>query len=763
MSGTDRSVDVLLQEGVAHHRAGRLVEAESCYREVLALAPGHVDAIQNLGVVAYQTGRFELAIERITRAIAISEAHPDFHWNLGLACQELRRTEEMIAAFSRSVSLQPTAQRLTVLANELLNADRHEAALPHYEQARLMAPDDVRLLTGFGACLQRAGRLRESKEVLKRGLALEPRNPHLLSNLGATLYALGSRVEAVARFREALAISPDHAQAHSNLGELLRQLDRADEALPHCRRAVDIDPHSAFARDNLANALRELGLVDEAEAACREAIRLSPGYAKAYNHLGSIFVKRALPDEAEAAYREAIRLKPDYAEAIRNVGIVLTDSGRTREAEMCYREALRLDPGSVEAHSNLIFMLDCQAGVGPELQQAERRRWYEEHGRGFAAAIRPHDNTPDAKRRLRIGYVSGDFKRHSAMNAIRPVLRQHDHSQVEVFCYSNLPTSQEDHVTRDLRTASDHWHRVVGLDDDELAARIREDRIDILVDLSGHTSGNRLLVFARKPAPVQITAWGHATGTGMATMDYLFADPVAVPAAIRPLFAERIVDLPCILAYEAPTDAPAVTPSPPVQTGLPITFGSFNRLVKLSDATLDLWARLLRAVPASRLLIKDLNLGESSVQRRLRERFEAQGVEGKRLIMLGRTPQREHLATYSRVDIALDPFPQNGGISTLDALHMGVPVVALRGTTVASRLNASILTAVGMAEWVARDEEDYLAVAARWARNPAGLGRLRRKIRPRLARWPLGDHQQYTRAVEQAYRQIWLQWCRQPR
>jgi predicted O-linked N-acetylglucosamine transferase (SPINDLY family) len=446
-----------------------------------------------------------------------------------------------------------------------------------------------------------------------------------------------------------------------------------------------------------------------------------------------------------------------------NLGILFMNSGRAGEAEACYREALRLQPGLVETHSNLIFMLDCQAGVGPELQQAERRRWYEEHGRGFAAAIRPHDNTPDAKRRLRIGYVSGDFKRHSAMNAIRPVLRQHDHSQVEVFCYSNLPTSQEDHVTRDLRTASDHWHRVVGLDDDELAARIREDRIDILVDLSGHTSGNRLLVFARKPAPVQITAWGHATGTGMATMDYLFADPVAVPAAIRPLFAERIVDLPCILAYEAPTDAPAVTPSPPVQTGLPITFGSFNRLVKLSDATLDLWARLLRAVPASRLLIKDLNLGESSVQRRLRERFEAQGVEGKRLIMLGRTPQREHLATYSRVDIALDPFPQNGGISTLDALHMGVPVVALRGTTVASRLNASILTAVGMAEWVARDEEDYLAVAARWARNPAGLGRLRRKIRPRLARSPLGDHQQYTRAVEQAYRQIWLQWCRQPR
>jgi predicted O-linked N-acetylglucosamine transferase (SPINDLY family) len=295
-----------------------------------------------------------------------------------------------------------------------------------------------------------------------------------------------------------------------------------------------------------------------------------------------------------------------------------------------------------------------------------------------------------------------------------------------------------------------------------VAAQIREDRIDILVDLSGHTGGNRLLVFARKPAPVQITAWGHATGTGLATMDYLFADPVALPAAIRPLFAEQIYDLPCILTYEVPLDLPPLAP-PPAQAGQPFTFGSFNRLEKLSDATLELWARLLRAVPRARIMIKNLNLDEASMQTRLRARFEARGIAGERLVMLGRSLPREHLAAYSRVDIALDPFPQNGGVSTVDALAMGVPVVTLPGTTIPSRVTASVLTAMGMPEWIARDEDEYVAIAARWARNVAGLARLRRKVRNRLFRSPVGDHQRYTRAVEQAYRQIWKRWCLQPR
>jgi predicted O-linked N-acetylglucosamine transferase (SPINDLY family) len=675
----------------------------------------------------------------------------------------LDRSEEALVHCRRAVELEPNDPLAhDNLANVLRELNRLEEAEQADREALRLKPDYAEAHNNLGTILVRLQRLAEAEAAYREAIRLKPDYAEAHNNLGVLLASAGHIPEAEACYREALRFKPDYAEAHNNLGTVLVKRQRLEEAEKAYREALRLKPNFVEAHSNLGLSFVKRYRLKEAEAAYREVLHLKPDHAKVHNDLGLVLVRLHRLEEAEAAFHEALRLEPNLVEAHSNLGAFYTQSGHLPDAEANYRKALQLRPDHADAHSNLIFMLDCVAGVEPEAQQAERRRWYERHARKFAAALAPHDNLPDGERRLRVGYVSGDFCTHSAMHAFWPVLRRHDPAAVEVFCYSNLPLGQEDPLTQELRAASHHWRRIVDLDDDAVAARIREDRIDILVDLSGHTSGNRLLVFARKPAPVQITAWGHATGTGMATMDYLFADPVALPAAIRPLFAEEIIDLPCILTYEVQVDIPPVTP-PPVQAGQPITFGSFNRLEKLSDPTLELWARLLRAVPTSRILIKYLNLNEASMQTRLRARFEANGIAGERLVMLGRTPLPEHLAAYSRVDIALDPFPQNGGISTVDALAMGVPVVALPGTTIPSRVTASVLTAMGMPEWIAWDEDEYVAIAARWARNVPGLARLRRKIRPRLARSPLGDHQQYTRAVEQAYRQLWKRWCERQR
>ena len=374
----------------------------------------------------------------------------------------------------------------------------------------------------------------------------------------------------------------------------------------------------------------------------------------------------------------------------------------------------------------------------------------------YAGAIAPHLNVPDPERRLRIGYVSADFRRHSAYSVFGPVLEHHDHENFEVVCYSGV--KREDDITRRVREAADRWHPVLRLSDAALAEQIRAERIDILVDLSGHTEGNRLLVFARKPAPVQVTAWGHATGTGVDAIDYFFADPVLVPLTERALFAEEVFDLPCFLCYAPPQYLPEINALPAL-AGAPFTFGCINRVEKISAPVMALWARILEAVPHSRLLLKPVDLDDPEVRQRLLERLQAAGVGPERVRLMGFTAHGEHLKIYHEVDLGLDAFPQNGGVSTAEALWMGVPVVALNGETLNGRNSASILSTLDMPEWIARSEEEYVRIALAAARDPGGLAQTRSTLRARVAGSVFGDASRYTRAVERAYRSIWRRWC----
>ncbi|MBU6508214.1 MAG: tetratricopeptide repeat protein [Alphaproteobacteria bacterium] len=641
------------------------------------------------------------------------------------------------------------------------------AAIDHFEAGRLdeveaacrgilaadaTQPDALFLL---GLVAQRRGRNDEAIERFRAALKRNRRNPIFHNALGVAQAARGRGMEAVAAFRQALTLAPRYADAHVNLGNALAKRGDLTAAIECFRRAIAVEPNLATAHFNLGNALlaqNDAAAID----AYRRAIELKPDLADAHMNLGTVLRRQGQARAAVACFRRAVALRPDYAAAYDNLAGMLAEMSQLDEAVAANRRALELGPTSAAAHSNLIFNLNFDASLGLAEHQAERRRWATQHADALtpAAARQPADRDPE--RRLRIGYVSAHFRAYAASYAFGGVLTHHDPANVEIFCYSD--TRQEDELTSIFRRAAHHWRDTADLSDAALAERIARDRIDILVDLVGHMSSHRLLAFARKPAPIQITAWGEPTGTGLKTMDYLFADPVLIPPDERPLFAEKIIDLPGALGYWTPEKLPEPGQLPARANGF-VTFGSFNRRAKVTPSVLRDWSAILRELPDARLVLKAKQFGDPAEQAELHDEFARAGMPTERVIFLGQTGRAEHFAAYRRLDLALDPFPHGGGMTTLDALAMGVPVITRTGRTIPSRLAASCLTALDLKQFIAADAEGYVATAVAAARDLAALERLRAELPARLAHSSIGDARRYAAAVEDAYRAAWRRYC----
>ena len=396
-------------------------------------------------------------------------------------------------------------------------------------------------------------------------------------------------------------------------------------------------------------------------------------------------------------------------------------------------------------------MIRASLGATPESLQTERAKWAP-HLR--LSASTNHLNEPSPERKLRIGYVSSHFRHQAATYAFGGVIVHHDPEQFEIVCYSD--TAEEDDVSAHLRNAAHKWRRTIDLSDDRLVELVRKDQIDILVDLVGHMKGNRLRAFALKPAPIQVTAWGEPTGTGLKAIDYLFADPVVVPMSERALLAEHVADLPNFIGFWSSDALPNPGPLPAIERGY-VTFGSFNRLAKIIDPVLRLWSALLRAVPNSRLVLKDrlLEHQRDTIMGVLAE----EGISADRVTLHGHGGRAAHFAAYRDVDIALDPFPHGGGMTTLDALWMGVPVVTAPGRIISSRVAAATLTAAGLTDFIAADHQHYVELAVNKVNDLAYLAQLRSALRDRIAATEFGDPVRYARAVERHYRSMWQTWC----
>jgi predicted O-linked N-acetylglucosamine transferase (SPINDLY family) len=583
------------------------------------------------------------------------------------------------------------------------------------------------------------------------------KDPNYFFNFGNRLRAQGKFEEAIAAYRRAIGIKPDFAEAHSNLGIMLVVQGKLEEAIAAFRRAISIKPDHTEAHSNLGTMLVNQGKLEEAIAAYRRAIDIKPDFAQAHSNLANALAKQGKLEEAIAAYRQAIGIKPDFAEAHSNLGGALAKQGKLEEAISAYRRAISIKPDFAEPYSNLALCLNYSDKVTAVELFAAHRDWNERFGHATSMP-KAYANKRELERRLNIGYVSPDFREHSAAFFIEPLIREHDRQAVEVFCYADV--TRPDAVSARLQSNADHWLVTVGLSDDVLAERIREDGIDILVDLAGHT-GKRLKVFVRKPAPVQVTWLGYPNTTGLNAIDYRLVDAVTDPVGEADAWAsETLVRFEGgFLCYGCPKDGPEPAVPPCLATGT-ATFGSFNNPAKLSDATLDTWARLLDRLPQARLLLKGLPFTDAATRALFLSRLGERGVTAERVELVAWLQSNAaHLALYDRVDIALDPFPYNGTTTTCEALWMGVPVVTLRGDRHAGRVGASLLTQADLTDWIAGSIEDYLEIAVTLAGDPAELKDLRRLLRPRLVSSSLCNCRAFARKIEAAYRTMWQHWC----
>jgi predicted O-linked N-acetylglucosamine transferase (SPINDLY family) len=575
------------------------------------------------------------------------------------------------------------------------------------------------------------------------------------NNLGGVLRRMGRLDEAVAAYRRAIAIKPDYADAFHNLGSTLHDLKRFPGAIAAIERAVQLKPDHAEAFDTLGNSLKDLRRYEEAIAAYRRSLDLKADSAPVHNNLGTALWDAGRLDEAADMLERALALQPDLAAACNNLGNVRRNQGRLDEALACFRRAVELQPELVKAASNLVYALHFHPDYDAPAILAEHRRWARLYAEPLAAEIRPHENDRTVHRKLKVGFVSPDFREHPVGRLLLPLLAHLDRREVEVWCYSDVPVP--DGVTERLKALADRWQETAGLDDRRVADRVRGDRIDILIDLALHTAGNRMLVFARKPAPVQATMLGLPSTTGLGTIDYRLTDPyLDPPGAVDADYSERSIRLPhSFWCYQPPEHTPPVTGLPALSRGI-VTFGCLNQFTKVSRAALLVWIEVLRSLPGSRLLI---HAQPGSHRDAVRTLLQDAGIAADRIEFAGKAPLLAYFQTYQGLDLCLDPFPHNGGTTTMDSLWMGVPVITLSGRTAVGRGGASLLSNLGLEELIARTPRDYVAIALRWARDPVGLAALRSGLRPRVQASPLMDGRSYAAAVEAALRGMWEDWC----
>jgi len=615
-----------------------------------------------------------------------------------------------------------------------LSASMFEAALAHHQ----------------------AGRLLEAEHMCRQLLAVDPGNADALHLLGVLAGQAGHHEDSLKLIDQALAAAPDFAEAHANRGVALSGLGRGPEAEAAFRKSVEIKPDHVLAWFGLGNILGAQGKLEEAVQAYGKTLELNPGFVAAQGNLGMTLQLQEKLDEAIEALEKARVMAPGSAVVQYNLGVTLQLAGRLDEAVVCLARALEIEPRYVQAHSNLLLALQYLPGA-PEALITVHRDFDRSQAEGLRASGGAHRNTADPERRLRIGYLSGDFTTHPVAYLLAGPLAAHDPRQVEVFCYAN--GGRVDAMTERLRALAHHWREIGALPDSAAADLIRQDQIDILVDLSGHTGSNRPLLMARKPAPVQASWLGYPGTTGLSAIDYAIMDASVAPEGAEAWFTEALVRLPFSRFCYSPPDFAPEPADVSGRAGEPVVFGSFNNIAKIGPQVVRLWAKVLEAVPGSRLVLKWKTLEQPKVRRRTEADFAAAGIGPDRLELRGRSTHAETLAEYAGVDVALDPFPYGGGATSLDALWMGAPVVTLAQDRVASRQTLGFLTELGLEDLAATSEDQYVAIAKALAADPARRAELRRSLRPRMAASPLTDAQAFTPGLEQAYRQMWRRWC----
>jgi predicted O-linked N-acetylglucosamine transferase (SPINDLY family) len=786
-----KAIEIALEQ----HRLGNFRRAEALYVEILRQDPGNIDAIHLLGVLAHQGKKPDVAVELIGRAISrrpdVAVFHYNFaealhaldrreeavasyqkavelapeyfeaHNNLGNVLNELRRFSEAEAACRRAIELQPeNAAPYNNLGNALRGLGRRQEAEQAYRDAIAKRPNFANAINNLGICLCSMNRVEEGIEQYRLAIQLSPSSADLHNNLGTALVAIGKTEDAGQSFQTAVDIDPEHAEAHNNLGATLRSLNKSAESVPLFEKSVELNGTFVEAWANLAAARSETGRPSEALEAVDHAISLKTDSASLHFLRGNILRDLHHFDEAIEATRESLRHEPDYVPALTALGFALMERGELDEAMGSLKRSIELKPDP-QTHSNVMMGVNYHPAYTPAEHLAAHQGWAELHEKPHIANWKPHLNDRSPDRKLRVGYVSPDFRGHSVSYFLTPVLENHDHDQFEIFGYAHL--SHADMSTWRLRSCIDEWREISARHPDQVAELIRADKIDILVEVAGHTANNALTAFARKPAPIQINMIGFPSTTGLSAIDYRVTDELCDPTGVTdPFNTENLLRMPDIFwCYLPPHDAPAIGPLPADQNRS-ITFTSANNFTKVTPQVQSVWAGLLRAVPNSRLIMQTTALAGEYTKRVVTERFAAEGIPADRLDFRKSTDFQTYLKLLNESDFTLDPFPFNGGTTTCHSLWMGAPVITLAGDRHASRMGLSMMTCIGLPEFVARTPDEYIQIAVTFANDLPRLGAIRAGMRDRLLASPLLDAKKYTRNLEAAYRQVWRHWCANP-
>ncbi|CAK0769529.1 protein O-GlcNAc transferase [Gammaproteobacteria bacterium] len=681
-----------------------------------------------------------------------------FWFYLGKSLLERNQEKEALAAFESAIQCDIRHARawcgLGAAHRCLTNLD---AARRAYDEALRIDPNSSQALCNMGELLLVKGETRAALEYFERSLAREPNLREALTNRVAALFELGRYPEAETAALKAIALFPSEAAMQVNYGNVLLHTGKARPAALAFQKALEYDPSSAEAHMNLATLLGESHHLTQAIGFIENEIALKGETAQ---RLGTLALAQAAKKDYATAMKtcyKALEIQPNHISALITLATCLSVRGQLREAMDLHQQALRINQNMPAIFSNISF----DSTYLPELSPTEVFLYHQEWSHRFEAPEikRRYQHARPSKldRPLRIGYVSGDFGYHPVRFLLLDVIRHHDRKKFEIHCFSMM--RNDDEITVAIREQTFAWHDGLFKKDEDLAKDIHEQGIDILVDLSGHTAYNRLSTFVLKPAPIQATWIGYFHSTGLESIDYFITDPYTSPCDCNQFFSETPVWLPhSRFCYTPPSCTPEVVPPPMLTKGI-ITFGSFNRVEKLVDPVIMAWAEIIKSVPNSKLLVKAGSLEDKSVREELQRRFAAAGVEIERLELRGPSPHHQMLTEYGEMDIALDTFPFNGGMTTIEALWMGVPVVTIAGQSVVARQTISVLANIGLEELALSNVECFIQGAIDLANNPKRLVFLREQLRLRMVVSPLRQPQQFTRNLEELYQRMWKAWC----
>jgi protein O-GlcNAc transferase len=745
-----------LEVAMSYHREGRLAEAEAIYRQILSADANDADVLHLLGMIAKQTGRADDAIDLIGRAIVLDPEYAEAHFNLGIALVERGQFDRAISSYEKAIQLSPEyVEAQFNLGDVFLRLGRLDEAIASLKRAVQLKPDYAKAYNNLGNALTERGQYDDAIAAYRRAIELNPNFFEAHNNMGRPLKEMGRLDEALDAYRQAIRLKPDFAEAFSNLGVMLAVKGNFEGAIDACQRAVQLKADYPQAHFNLACSLLEDHRLVEAIVSFKRAIQLKPDYAEAHDSLGNALTKCGQPDVAIASFERAIRIRPDFAEAHSSLGKAFKEKGEIDRAIAHYRRAVSLSLQNAMLHSRLVYSMIFDGTYSSADLAAELREWDSRHAQPFKSLWGKYENDRSPDRRLRIGYVSPDFRDHVVGQNLLPLFREHDRSQVEIVCYANV--RRVDGITQQFRRYADVWHSIVSLSDAQAGDLIRQDRIDILVDLTLHTGGNRLGVFARKPAPVQATFAGYPGSTGLEAIDYRLTDRYLDPLELSDQFySERSLRLPDTFWCYDPVVAGLAVNALPAESQGHLTFGCFNNFSKVNEAVIRLWAQVLKAVDRSRLMIL---CAEGSHRQSLLDLLQREGVSSARVEFVGRGPRLQYLELYHRIDVGLDTFPYNGHTTSLDSFWMGVPVVTLVGQTVVGRAGLSQLTNLSLTELIAYTPQEYVDIAAGLARDLPWLAETRRILRSRMQASPLMDAPRFAHNIEAAYQKMWWNWC----